>query len=71
MIILSAGYAWNVIPWRILIMVPAPAIQLVLYKKAVRRGITARDCIMLTWLGAAMLLFYNLWAAAGLPGSEI
>ena len=49
---------------------PAPDLPLVaLYKRALRRGITARDCIGLTWLGAGLLLTYHLWVVAGLPGT--
>lgn len=66
--ILTAGYLGGVVPWRIFIMVVAPFINLVVYKRAMRRGITARDCIVLTWLGAALLLTYHLWVVAGLPG---
>jgi hypothetical protein len=48
-------------------MISAPAFQLFYYKRALRRGISSRDCILLTWIGAAMLLAYNLWIEAGLP----
>jgi len=69
--ILMGGYLVRIIPWRILIMIFAPGIQYFLYKRFMRRGITSRDCIRLTWLGTAMLTIYNLWAAAGLPGAEL
>ena len=65
---LALGYAAGVIPWRIVIMVAAPLVQLVLYKRALPRGITSKDCVSLTWLGAALLGAYHLWIAAGLPG---
>jgi 4-hydroxybenzoate polyprenyltransferase len=65
---LVVGFAVGVLPWRIFIMICAPLIQLAVYKRAVRRGITARDCIGLTWLGAGLLVTYHLWVAARLPG---
>lgn len=66
-IVLIAGYAAGVVPWRLVVMVLAPALQLLLYKLALRRGLTKRHCILLTWLGAAQLFAYCLWVAAGLP----
>lgn len=65
---LVVGYAAGVVPWRIFIMVAAPGLQLLVYKRALRRGITSRDCTGLTWLGAALLATYHLWVVAGLPG---
>jgi 4-hydroxybenzoate polyprenyltransferase len=67
-VVLAAGFAWGLLPWRIFIMVIAPLVQLVLYKRALARGITSADCIGLTWLGAGLLLSYHLWVLAGLPG---
>jgi len=66
---LAIGYAAKVVPWRLLIMIAAPAIQLGLYKRAVRRGVTSADCVRLTWLGAGLLGVYHLWILAGLPGA--
>ena len=68
MAVLLAGYGARVVPWRMVVMVAAPALQLVVYKRALRRGITSGDCIALTWLGAGLLVAYHLWVAAGLPG---
>ena len=68
MAVLAAGYLSHVVPWRIFIMIAAPAIQFFVYKRALRRGISAKDCIMLTWLGASLLFIYHLWVLAGLPG---
>jgi 4-hydroxybenzoate polyprenyltransferase len=65
---LVAGYATGLLPWRVFIMIVAPAAQLVLYKRALHRGVTSSDCIRITWLGAALLAGYHLWIAAGLPG---
>jgi 4-hydroxybenzoate polyprenyltransferase len=66
---LAVGYAASLIPWRLFIMITAPAIQLVVYKRAVRRGITAADCARLTWLGAGLLLVFHLWILMRLPGA--
>ena len=69
---LTVGYASGAVPWRIFIMIAAPAVQLVLYKRALRRadpgGITSGDCVGITWLGAGLLFTYHLWVLAGLPG---
>jgi hypothetical protein len=46
-------------------------LQFALYRRALQRGITARDCVARTWIGAGLLLTYHLWIAAGLPGSEL
>ncbi len=67
--VLLLGYLAGPIPWRLLIMICAPAMQLVLYKRAMRRGITTGDCIGMTWLGAALLFTYHLWVVLGLPGA--
>jgi 4-hydroxybenzoate polyprenyltransferase len=68
MALLAAGFASGALPWRVFIMIVAPAMQVVVYKRALRRGITAADCVGLTWLGAALLATYHVWIAAGLPG---
>jgi 4-hydroxybenzoate polyprenyltransferase len=66
--VLSMGYLLTLVPWRIFVMGAAPFLQLVFYKNAMRRGITAKDCIRITWMGVAMLVTYHLWVVAGLPG---
>jgi 4-hydroxybenzoate polyprenyltransferase len=65
---LIGGYAAGAIPWRLVVMVAGPVLQLLVYKRAVRRGITSSDCIFITWLGAGLLVAYHLWVIAGLPG---
>lgn len=67
---LAAGFAAGVVPWRVFVMILAPIVNLVYYKRAVRRGITSADCVRLTWYGAALLVAYHLWVVAGLPGVE-
>ena len=66
--VLTMGYLLTFVPWRIFVMAAAPFLQLVFYKNAMRRGITAKDCIQITWMGVAMLVAYHLWVVAGLPG---
>lgn len=68
--ILLGGYLAGVVPWRLAILFAAPVIQLVLYKRLLRRGITSADCIGLTWLGVGLLSTYHLWELLGLPGSH-
>ena len=45
-----------------------PLLQIFIYKRFMKRGITSRDCNNMTWLGAALLLAYHGWVLAGLPG---
>ena len=68
-VILALGYVSGFVPWRIFIMAAAPVIQYVVYKRALRRGISARDCIVLTWIGAALFIIYHLWVLLDLPGA--
>jgi 4-hydroxybenzoate polyprenyltransferase len=65
---LAASYAAGVVPWRLFVMVLAPALQVAVYKPWLRRGITSADCIRLTLLGAGLLALYHVWIALGLPG---
>jgi 4-hydroxybenzoate polyprenyltransferase len=68
LVILAAAYGAHVVPWRIAILGVGPLLQIFLYKRFVKRGIRSRDCINLTWLGAALLVAYHGWVLAGLPG---
>ncbi|MBK9037036.1 MAG: hypothetical protein IPL61_38270 [Myxococcales bacterium] len=56
---------------RELLMLVAPLVQLVLYRRWWRRGLTPRDCIVLTHVGTAQLVLFlvgtALWREAGLP----
>lgn len=67
-VVLAGAWAVHVVPWRIFIFAVAPVAQLVLYKRFLKRGISSRDCINLTWLGAALLVAYHGWVLARLPG---
>ena len=52
-------------------MLVAPLVQLVLYRRWWARGLTPRDCIVLTHVGTAQLVLFligtALWHQAGLP----
>ena len=67
-LVLVVGFAAGLVPWRIFVMILAPIMNLVFYKRALARGITSSDCIRLTWIGAGLLVAYHLWVAVGLPG---
>ena len=62
------GHVFAFVPWRIFIMIGAPLLLFILYKRALPRGITAKDCIIITWVTVAMLLIYHIWVVAELPG---
>jgi len=66
--VLVTGYILSVVPWRIFIMVAAPCVQLILFNRASYRGISAGDCIRMTWIGVGLLFLYHVWVAAKLPG---
>jgi 4-hydroxybenzoate polyprenyltransferase len=68
MAVLVVGYLFTFVPWRVFFMIAAPFLQLVVCKRAMRRGISARGCIRITWMGVAMLFIYHMWVIAGLPG---
>lgn len=65
---LVVGYAMHFLPWRVFVMIAAPALQFVLYKRALKRGLRAGDCIALTWIGAGLLAVYHVWIYLRLPG---
>ena len=69
-LVLAAGYVSGFIPWRIYIMAGAPVIQYIVYKRALTRGITSKDCNFITWMGAVLFLIYHLWVVADLPGAR-
>jgi 4-hydroxybenzoate polyprenyltransferase len=69
--LLVAGFFTKVIGVRELLMVVAPLAQLAFYRPRYRRGLTPRDCIVLTHLGTAQLGMFlvgtHVWQRAGLP----
>jgi 4-hydroxybenzoate polyprenyltransferase len=68
LVVLVAAWLAGAVPWRICILAVGPLLQLFLYKRILKRGITSADCINLTWLGAALLVAYHGWVLGGLPG---
>jgi 4-hydroxybenzoate polyprenyltransferase len=55
------------------LMLAAPLTQVLFYRPRYRRGLTPRDCIVLTHLGTAQLVLYlvgtAIWLRAGLPAN--
>jgi 4-hydroxybenzoate polyprenyltransferase len=66
--VLLIGYFWLALPWRVVVMVVAPALQWVLYRRWLKRGLTSAHVVALTWTGAGLLIVYHLWIALNLPG---
>jgi 4-hydroxybenzoate polyprenyltransferase len=68
---LAIGLATGAIGMREGLMLAAPATQLAFYRPRFRRGLTARDCIVLTHLGTAQVVAWIAgtwaWAKLGLP----
>jgi 4-hydroxybenzoate polyprenyltransferase len=65
--LLLSGYAAGALKFQEVVMVAAVIQQAIFYRVKVPRGLTQRDCVFVTYLGAAQLLSYNLWIVAGLP----
>lgn len=69
--VLVASVLAGLLGLRELLMALAPVIQYAFYKPRMRRGLTTRDCIRLTWLGAGLLALWLfgtwLWELGGLP----
>ena len=72
-LVLVAGFATRVLGVRELLMLAAPVAQLAFYRPRYRRGLTPRDCIVLTHLGTAQLVLFLVgtaaWARLGLPSN--
>jgi len=71
-IIVGAFFA-RIVGVRELLMVFAPITQLLFYRPRYRRGLTSRDCIVLTHIGTAQLVLFiagtAIWSRAGLPAN--
>jgi 4-hydroxybenzoate polyprenyltransferase len=71
--VLIGAFAARIVGARELLMLFAPLVQLVLYRRWSRRGLTARDCIVLTHVGTSMLVLFLvgtfIWVRAGLPAN--
>lgn len=69
--VLIAAVALGWLGLRELLMLVAPAVQFVLYRRWWARGLTPRDCIVLTHVGTAQLVLFligtALWQRVGLP----
>lgn len=70
---LLGGFAARAIGVRELLMLAAPVSQLAFYRPRLARGLTGRDCVLLTHLGTAQLVLYLVgtaaWGALGLPAN--
>lgn len=71
--VLLGAFALRLIGVRELLMVFAPIAQVAFYRPRYRRGLTSRDCIVLTHLGTAELVLFivgtAIWSWAGLPAN--
>lgn len=71
--IILTGLALGLYGVKETLMALGPVLQFFLLRPILRRGPTTRDCIVVTFLGTAMLLAYlactALWIAAGLPAN--
>lgn len=71
--VLLTAFVLRAVGVRELLMLVAPVVQLLFYRPRVRRGITTRDCVVLTHVGTAMLVLFLigtwLWLRAGLPAN--
>ncbi|MCA9564205.1 MAG: UbiA family prenyltransferase [Myxococcales bacterium] len=72
-VVLAVGLFAGWIGLREGLMLAATAIQWVFYRPRFRRGLTSRDCIMLTHLGSGLLLLFavgtKIWVETGLPAN--
>jgi len=70
-LVLAVGLGLGWIGLREGLMLAAPAVQLAFYRPRFRRGLTPKDCILLTHLGTGLLLFYlvgnAVWLRLGMP----
>ncbi len=70
---LLLGVVVGVLGLRELLFCAAPLSQLVFYRPRLARGLTSDDCLWLTHLGSAQLVFFllgtALWQSAGLPAN--
>jgi 4-hydroxybenzoate polyprenyltransferase len=68
---LVAGFLGGVLGVRELMMVAAPGLQFIGYRRRFERGLTSSDAIVLTHMGTALLVLFLIgtavWGALGLP----
>lgn len=72
-VVLAVGFVARWLGALEMLMLVAPALQLVFYRRRLARGLTSRDCIWLTHLGTAQLVVFlvgtAVWREAGLPAN--
>lgn len=72
-LVLGSAFFLRLVGVRELLMAVAPIAQWLFYRPRYRRGLTSRDCIVLTHLGTAQLALFivgtQLWDRAGLPAN--
>lgn len=72
-VVLMGAFVLRAVGVRELLMLVALIAQLFFYRPRVRRGLTTRDCVVLTHLGTGMLVLFLLgtwlWLRAGLPAN--
>lgn len=72
-LVIVVGFFTRVLGVREALMVVAPIAQFGFYRPRYRRGLTPRDCIVLTHLGTAQLVLFlvgtAVWLRLGLPGN--
>lgn len=70
-LVLVVAFCGRLVGVRELLMIVAPIAQWAFYRPRYRRGLTPRDCIVLTHLGTAQLAVFiagtEVWQRAGLP----
>lgn len=70
-LVLVVSFCARLVGVRELLMIVAPIAQWAFYRPRYRRGLTPRDCIVLTHLGTAQLALFiagtEVWQRAGLP----
>jgi 4-hydroxybenzoate polyprenyltransferase len=70
-VVLSIGFYFHFLPWRVFILVSAPILQIFFFKRALRSDITTKYCTGMTWIGVAMFILYHIWVIADLPGAHL
>ncbi len=72
-LVLIVAFVTRTIGVRELLMIAAPIAQLAFYRPRYHRGLTTRDCIVLTHLGTAQLVLFligtTIWLHLGMPAN--
>jgi len=63
------GFVVRLVSWRIAILAVGPLAEALVYRRWLARGSDAEDCVRIAWMGAGLLVAYNLWVTLGLPGA--